>query len=84
MPGFLINPKLIIQLEPFECQSQLTCPGPGATRSHSHPCHLTGGEGGPAGGRLLPEGGGRVQQPAGGCGGGRGRSRPRLAGQLQA
>ncbi|XP_036166663.1 nicotinate-nucleotide pyrophosphorylase [carboxylating] isoform X1 [Myotis myotis] len=43
-----------------------------------------GGEAGPAGGQLHPEGGGGVQQPAGGPGGGRGRSGPRVAGQLQA
>ena len=80
-----MNPKLIIYLEPFAWQSQLTCPGePGATRSHCHPSGLPGGAGGAAGGRLRPEGGGGVQQPAGGCGGGRGRSGPRLAGQLQA
>lgn len=39
---------------------------------------------GPAGGQLRPEGGGGVQQPAGGHGGSGGWSRPCLAGQLQA
>ena len=46
-----MNPKLIIYLEPFAWQSQLTCPGgPGATRSHCHPSGLPGGAGGAAGG----------------------------------